>query len=141
MAAGHIDDPRWNEVPPPPRRLNRLLAVAIALPLVLTIVAMAASVRSRVEYGTAVFWSLPNRINYCGRRYYPSPMPVSGTPASLSATITGTFRWRTVGRTFSFRPIEGPILRSHEPGGACAASLYIPIGRNRYRLYDLSGSP
>ena len=83
---GGVDDAIWTLPPEDRGREGRpntgqwavviVLAAVIALGVVYP--AMAA-VLSRKDYGTFGFWKVPNRIDYCGRRYYDNG-PQPGSP-------------------------------------------------------------
>jgi hypothetical protein len=141
IAAG-INDAIWNESPPVRRRRQGgiwVLAAASLLAIMCGFV-VAAMALSRRDYGTFSFWSTPDRINYCGRRYY-SAGPVRGTPESFTSSVTGHPTWRRVGYTFELRPIEAPVSAKVAAGGSCTMAVYVPTGRDTYVQYELSGGP
>ena len=73
---GAIDDPIWTRPSDDatqegrPYGKQRLVVIAFLAVLGFGVVYPAlAAVLSRRDYGTFAFWKLPNRIDYCGRRY------------------------------------------------------------------------
>jgi hypothetical protein len=142
-----VDDPTWHEDPaaPPPRSWGRRHPVIVGLILLVVGVAVycvvAAGV-SRQDYGIVAFWRTPNRIDYCGRRYYGGGT-VQGSPASFTSEVDPRAepRWQTIGHTFSLRPIEAPVAHRRVLSPVCTMVLYIPIGDGQYRVYSLSGGP
>jgi hypothetical protein len=140
IAAG-INDPIWQDSPAGPRRHGLRLSGLIALLLVVVACyVVAAAALSRRDYGTFSFWRTPDRINYCGRRYYPAG-PVRGTPQSFLSSVAGHPTWRTVGRTFTMRPIDAPVTSRTSAAQVCTMAVYIPTGGRTYIEYDLSGGP
>jgi hypothetical protein len=61
--------------------------------------------------------------------------------AALARKVDEPTSWKTVGRTFTFRRIEGPIRRPDARTRVCTMVLYVATGRNTYRSYALSGGP
>jgi len=112
-----------------------LLSLAVVLVILL---ALAESVQSRLEFGTFRFWGEPERIDYCGRRYYPGT-EVQRTPQQIVGSHSANATWKTVRHTLTRRSVEGPVL----PAGSsvCTMSLYISTGDGMYRLYGISGGP
>lgn len=112
-----------------------LVAVGIALPA-------TAAVLSQKDYGTAYFWKLPSRVNYCGRRYYDGGS-VKGNPAQFRSQDSETSaQWSSVSKTFSGRSIYAVSAPPRPPRyTVCTMVLYIPIGDGRWEAYPLSGGP
>ena len=119
-----------------PGTWRRLGVVALVL-----IASLGLSYESRVEYGTVAFWDLPNRINYCGRRYYPSSHDVKMTHESAAATASVPTKWKTVGWTFFLKRIEAAVIENRSADSVCTMSLYIATGDGYFRAYGLSGGP
>ena len=123
-----------------------VVGIFAALLVVLGVYGVVAAGLSQRDYGTMAFWAAPDRIDYCGRRYYRGPGSENGTARSFFARDTGTtagVRWQRVGHTFALRPIYATVKLVHTvPGEPCAGRLYVPIvGRGKYVEYDLSGGP
>ena len=120
----------------------RFVAALALLPCSYALVAAGLSAR---DYGTAIFWAAPARINYCGRRYVRAPETVHGAPRFFTARDTGTTAgttWRRIGRTFASRPIYATVLVHPANNGLCAGTLFVPAsGRGNYVEYALSGGP
>jgi hypothetical protein len=139
---GHFDYPAWAEEPMRVRSSRRRITyVAIAtLVILLAVYLVAATALSRRDYGIFAFWKVPDRIDYCGRRYYRAGN-VSGTPGSFLAQVSGQPKWRTVGRTFTLRRIEAPVSPPTSRTAVCTMALYVSTGGRNYVLYSLSGGP
>lgn len=145
---GAIDDPVWSEAVvvatgrTPRQRRRQIVAIALISLLGLCFAyAGAATVLSRINYGTAAFWKAPTRIEFCGRRYY-NEGTVTGTPASLMGPYPAAREhWTEIARTFSLRPIYAGVVASHSRTGVCAMILYVPAGGDRWWSYPLSGGP
>ncbi|HEY4929723.1 MAG TPA: hypothetical protein VIH95_11280 [Acidimicrobiales bacterium] len=119
------------------------MAIVLLLLVVLGIASVpAALAASRWEYGTFAFWKVPDRIDYCGRRYYQNPGTIAGTPTSLTAPYTAPREeWTEVSRTFWLRPVYAGVPTSHRNSAVCAMILYVPAGHGRWWMYPLSGGP
>jgi hypothetical protein len=98
------------------------------------------TVLSRRNYGTFAFWRVPERIDYCGRRYYPDGM-VDGPPRSFMARVSGNPSWKTGGHTFTLHPIEASVAKRSAASEVCAMTVYVPTGTARFAQYVLSGGP
>jgi hypothetical protein len=146
---GGIDDPVWT-LPPGhdpregrPSWRTRVVAVSALVVLALGVVypALAAGL-SRKDYGTFAFWKVPNRIDYCGRRYYDAG-PGRGSPALFESQYRAKgAHWSFLSWTFSGRSIYAVVTPLSPPNNeVCTMSLYIPIGGGSWELYALSGGP
>jgi hypothetical protein len=144
LKVGDIDYPAWAEDQPPRNRSRRHRIASVVLVSSLTLLGLylvVASGLSRRDYATFAVWSAPNRINYCGRRYYRNGV-VNGSPKSFMGSTTGQATWRMVGRTFALRPIEAPVIGRNAQTAVCAITLYLPgWGHGNYVEYSLSGGP
>ena len=96
---GSLDDPVWtsptSEVSDGrPTGRQRVVVIAFLTVIALGIVfPAAAAALSRKDYGTFAFWKLPNRIDYCGRRYYDGGS-LQGSPALFRSKDSATgARW------------------------------------------------
>ena len=94
--------------------------------------------RSRVDYGTFGFWRLPERIEFCDRRYYKHAASIEWEPTAIAASTSGRSTWATVGHTVSRKPIRALMLSD---SSVCTMALYVETGDGRYRPYVLSGGP
>jgi hypothetical protein len=113
-----------------------IAGAAVALAVALVPILMIAST---IRFGTPAFWGMPDRIDYCGRRYYAGG-DVTGRPSTFVALVSPPVRWKRVGRTFAGRSIYGTV--GHHPNTAvCTVVLYIPRGSHGYRTFALSGGP
>ncbi len=112
-----------------------VVALGIAYPA-------TAAVLSRKDYGTFLFWKLPNRINYCGRRYYDAGT-VQGNPALFRSENTETSaHWSSISKTLSGRTVYAVVIPLNPPRySVCSMALYIPTGSGRWETYPLSGGP
>ena len=145
---GGLDDPVWTlpsgekvEEGRPSWR-SRVLVVAVVAVLGLGVAyPVTAAVLSRKDYGTFAFWKLPNRIDYCGRRYYDQG-PQPGRPALFESQDTDrSARWTFLSWTFSGRSISADVSPLRSAQGVCTMTLYIPIGGQEWEMYGLSGGP
>ena len=144
---GGLDDTIWlsagtDELPPRSRSERVILIVLVAV-LVLGLYPAMAAVLSRKDYGTFAFWKLPDRINFCGRRYYEAG-PQQGSPALFESKDSAKgARWTFLSWTFSGRSIYAVTAPLSPPLGntVCTMALYIPIGGGRWETYELSGGP
>jgi hypothetical protein len=101
----------------------------------------------RAAYGTFAWWRPPARISWCGRNYLPSNGPTlsrSGVEQRRESLIgDAPYPMITVGR---LPPLVGrPVLASLNPGAVgdepCAMAVYVEIGPDAYRQYEISGGP
>jgi hypothetical protein len=145
---GGIDDPVWN-LPPGenfldarPTRGRRFVVIALLIVIGLGVVypALAAAL-SRRDYGTFAFWKVPNRIDYCGRRY-DDVGPQPGSPALFESQDSASdAHWTFLSWTFSGRSIYADVNPVGRAYSVCAMVLYIPIGGGKWETYSLSGGP
>ncbi len=101
----------------------------------------SAALLSRKDYGTFAFWKIPNRIDYCGRRYYDGG-PQQGSPALFESRDSARdAHWTSLSWTFSGRSIYADVNPVTPRYSVCTMSLYIPIGSGKWETYSLSGGP
>jgi len=142
---GAIDDPVWTAPEVAERELRSTsrhsVIVASLVVLLVTVVALPAglSLMSRNDYGTFAFWGLPQRIDYCGRRYYPGGSE-AGSPSQFTHKPAVPGRWSLTSHTFSLRPIYAVTL-ANTHSTVCAMVMYIPLGGQQWEAYSLSGGP
>ena len=146
---GGIDDPVWTLPPSDKARTGRPTAKQrIAVIIFLVVIGLGvvypgvAAVLSRKDYGTFAFWKVPNRINYCGRRYDDSG-PQQGSPTLFESHDSEKgAHWRFLSWTFSGRSIYTDAAPLSPPRyTVCTMVLYIPLGDGRWETYSLSGGP
>lgn len=150
---GGIDDPVWQApadasptagAGPGHRGVRTSVAAVLGAAALLGVLAVAgagASLLSRKDFGTFAFWGPPHRIDYCGRRYYEGGT-VQATPSELRAMDSDpSARWRQVGSTLAWRPIDAVAPDSVPAGQVCTMFLYVPVGHDEWRAYPLSGGP
>ena len=114
--------------------LLAVIALGVAYPAI-------AAALSRKDYGTFAFWKVPNRIDYCGRRYYDSgPQPGSPTLFESQDSAQGA-HWSFLSWTFSGRSIYADVAPVSSSNSVCTVALYIPIGDGKWETYGLSGGP
>ena len=146
---GGIDDPVWT-LPPGddpregrPNWRTRVAAVSLLGVIALGVVYPAlAAVASRKDYGTFAFWKVPNRIDFCGRRYDVGG-PEKGNPALFEAQDRAKgAHWTFLSWTFSGRSIYAVVAPLSPPRNTvCTMALYIPLGGGNWETYGLSGGP
>ena len=146
---GSIDDPVWTEDPPPatatvePRNRWRpvLVTVLVLAGLLVLVYPPVAAIASRKTFGTFAFWAPPNRVDYCGRRYYESGSQ-SSNPAQFTSQTGGRGAvWKRVAWTYSGRSIFAAVSPVTKPQQVCTMILYTPVGNGRWDVYPLSGGP
>jgi len=121
-----------------PARWPATAALVISVALLSTI---GLAFVNAERFGTARFWSYPERLSYCGRSYTRSGVTVA-TKESLTQRVAGGPAWRTVGHTFTGRPIAGPIQPVWSAYSVCTMGLYIPEhSPNSWVSYSLQGGP
>ena len=141
-----VDDPIWHEDRMAPTaswgRRHPMIVGLMLLVVGIGLYCVVATGLSARDYGTVAFWHTPDRINYCGRRYFAGGTE-QGSAAAFTAEVDPRAEphWQTVGHTFSLRPIQAPVAHRRVLSPVCAVVLYIPVGNGRYRSYALSGSP
>ncbi len=146
---GGIDDPVWalpssdgaDEGRPSCKRRIAVIALLAVIGLGV-LYPVGAAVLSRKDYGTFAFWKVPNRIDYCGRRYYDDGSQ-RGSPAEFESQDTEKgAHWSFLSWTFSGRSIDADIAPPTPPRYAvCTVLLYIPLGGGKWESYSLSGGP
>jgi hypothetical protein len=119
-----------------------VLVVALIAVLGMGVVYPAtAAALSRKDFGTFAFWKVPNRIDYCERRYYDQG-PQPGSPVLFeSQDADRSARWTFLSWTFSGRSIYADVSPPRATHGVCTMTLYIPIGGGKWETYALSGGP
>ena len=145
---GGLDDVVWTQPPDDvaqagrPNRLRRIAVLSFLVIIGVGVLSpLGAAVLSRKDYGTFAFWKLPDRIDYCGRRYDDGGTQ-QGTPASFgSRDSDADAHWSRVSWTFSGRSIDADSAPPSSPGSVCTMMLYIPLGGGRWETYALSGGP
>lgn len=121
------------------RPLVRLLIVLVSLML---LVPAGLAIANRAAFGTFAFWAAPNRVNFCGRRYYEQGAPQSGTPSEFRRFDSDkSAAWKQVASTFTGRAIYAVVSPHPYPSAVCAIVLYLEDGPNQWIVYPLSGGP
>ena len=145
---GAIDDPIWTAPSADatregrPTGRQRLIVITLLAIIGLCVVyPVAAAALSRKDYGTFAFWKVPNRIDYCGRRYDDGG-PQQGSPALFESQDSARgAHWAFLSWTFSGRSIYADVNPTTPPYSVCTMALYIPIGGGKWESYSLSGGP
>ncbi len=118
-----------------------MIGFLVVLASLTLVVPAGVAIVNRVRFGTFAFWAVPNRVDYCGRRYYEAGTQ-SGNPALFRSTNSNKgAKWEQVASTFTGRPIYGvvsPIAASQQ---VCAMVLFMPASNGRWTAYPLSGGP
>ena len=146
---GAIDDPVWTSQSGAPTdgtrpsRRQRTVVAAFLVVLALGVVYPAiAAILSRKDYGTFAFWKVPDRIDYCGRRYYDDGASQLGPTAQSQSREGRTgVHWSRLSWTFSGRSIYADTIAPSHPVTSCTMFLYIPLGGGKWESYSLSGGP
>jgi hypothetical protein len=117
-----------------------LLVVLVVVLAVVGLYAVISAGLSRKDYGTFAFWSLPQRIDFCGRRFYEGSSLLGNARQFRYEDSANPATWTLISRTFTGRPIYAVV--AHSPGySVCTMVLYIPLGGQRWEDYPLSGGP
>jgi hypothetical protein len=107
---------------------RRLLAFMLALAL--CVAALGLTVAYRAAYGNFPWDGGPDRVQWCGRRYYLDPGHVGAdrplTPIFRAPPLVGA-------RVYAVRPTCG--------GATTELILYRSVGDAEYAVYALSGGP
>ena len=146
---GGLDDPLWTSPSDEgvregrSRRRSKLVVVTLAVIFGLAVVYPAvAAVLSRKDFGTFAFWKLPNRIDYCGRRYYQGGAELGSPSLFESQDTADRAHWSLLSWTFSGRSIYADVAPLRPPSTTvCSMVLYIPLGGGSWETYVLSGGP
>jgi hypothetical protein len=100
------------------------------------------AISNRADFGTFAFWAPPDRIDFCGRRYYVQEPPESGTPSKFrSFDSDKSATWKQVASTLTGRAIYAVVTPDPGPGAVCTMELYVRDGSNQWIVYPLSGGP
>jgi hypothetical protein len=146
---GGIDDPVWTLPPsdnaqtgrPTGRQRVAVIALLAVIGLGVAYPAVAA-VLSRKDYGTFAFWKVPDRIDYCGRRYYDGGLQRGSPTLFASQDSEKDAHWSSLSWTFSGRSIYAVVAPLRPPRyTVCTMVLYIPLGGGNWETYGLSGGP
>ena len=121
-----------------------MLVVAGGLVIWRTLPAMA----NRLQYGTFDLSAPPERVDYCGRRYYPGNGEADAAQwhaIGAAAVAHGLEPMRQIGSTpggFSYFANLTPttVRNRFSPPLPCTMLIYVRIA-DRYRVYGLSGGP
>jgi hypothetical protein len=108
---------------------------------------MAVSVHSRIVFGTWDPNGPPERINYCGRRYYAGGDGTRTREEAMAGPDPASHSsWREIGHTDGGTPYYAMVLpdatRSElSPAITCTMMVYLRVRTDAYRVYTLSGGP
>jgi hypothetical protein len=115
----------------------------------LAVIGLAAILAVASELSTYATWGTvrpsagpPPRIDWCGRRYYPSSRAIS---AEQVATVPDGSRLRAVASTPSGEPVLAApmtaVQQSSYHTNICAMAVYVKVSADSYLPYGLSGGP
>jgi hypothetical protein len=108
---------------------------------------VAASVHSRIAFGTWDPHAPPERIDYCSRRYDAGGSGTQTREASVAARDPAfAASWREVGRTDGGTPYYAMVVPDATRSAfhreiPCTMEVYLRVGPDAYRVYTLSGGP
>ena len=130
------------------RRLFLLSAVlGVVLAAVIGGVAAAPAVHNRLTYGTFSTQGPPPRVDYCGRRYYPSETGLAETRREIDAFLgmNGLEGLQRIATAPSGMPIVANVIpadtRVAYHTSVCTMILWVQTAPDRYLSYSLSGGP
>lgn len=123
-----------------------LIGVALAAAAIAVTPRVAASLHSRITYGTWDPTSPPDRIEYCGRRYYGGPGRVTTREEITATAVEFSNGWRVIGRTDNGTPyyamvVPNSVRNKVSPPLPCTMIVYLQVGPDSYRGYPLTGGP
>jgi hypothetical protein len=130
------------------RRVLRIVLLFVTAAATVAIFAVAPiAIQNRLTYGTFDTADAPPRVDYCGRRYYPSERPATETLAQVRAALARDqlHGLTHVGTTPSGMPVitnvMSPTLRAGYHTSVCTMAVWVQTGPDSYRAYGLSGGP
>lgn len=102
-------------------------------------------IETRARFGTFDTAGPPPRVDYCGRRYYPSAQ--ADTLAAVKTFLAENHQagLTRIDSTPSGMPILANVLppdvRAEYHTDVCAMGLWVQTGPDTYLAYGLSGGP
>ncbi len=130
------------------RRVPRVVLICVAAPVTIAIFAVAPTfVQNRLVYGTFSVSGMPPRVDYCGRRYYPSSTfaPQTGAHVDRFLAENGRYGVESIGTTPSgmavVANVMSPALKAEFHTDVCAMEVWVRGGPDSYVPYGLSGGP
>lgn len=124
---------------PETRRHPVRRAIWLGVSALVLIAAFGLEARSIAVFHTAVPWSSPERIHFCGRDYLRGAV-LSAAPAHDGS---GASSWQRLTRGPLLQPVYGHPASAEQRatlGVPCTMVLYLRDG-DGYRAYGLSGGP
>lgn len=126
--------------------LAALTGVALAAAAIVLVPRIAASLHSRIAYGTWDPTSPPDRIEYCGRRYYGGEGRRASREEIMATAVGFSNSWHVIGSTDNGTPYYAMVVPDSvrtrvSPPLPCTMIVYVQVGPDSYRGYPLSGGP
>jgi hypothetical protein len=121
--------------------------LGVVLVAVIGGVAAAPAVQNRLTYGTFSTQGPPPRVDYCGRRYYPSEPASAQTRSEIDDFLrkNGFHGLQQIATAPSGMPILANVIpaeaRVAYQTRVCTMILWVKITPDRYVGYSLSGGP
>ncbi|TME06306.1 MAG: hypothetical protein E6I61_00130 [Chloroflexi bacterium] len=130
------------------RRVLQIVLLFASAAVTVAIFAVAPTpIHNRLAYGTFDTTGAPPRVDYCGRRYYPSDQPKTETLAEVETFLArdGLHGLTQVDTAPSGMPVVTnvipPEVRAQYHTNVCTMVLWVKTGSDAYVGYSLSGGP
>lgn len=104
-----------------------------------------AAIHNRATFGTFDTTGAPPRVDYCGRRYYPSAKTETVAQVEALLALNGLRGLTRIDTAPSGMPIVAnvmsPSVRAQYQTDVCTMEIWVQTGPDAYRAYGLSGGP
>jgi len=127
--------------------MNKTRAIAAVATAAVLVAAGVTAVHNFAVFGTISTSGAPPRVDYCGRRYYPSDTPVAMSRAQVDAFLAenGEHGLDRIDTTPSGLPVLAnvmtPEVRRAHYTNVCTMGVWVQTGADSYVAYGLSGGP
>lgn len=131
------------------RRVPPVIAVIASAAAAVAIFAVAPTISKAVSaqltYGTFDTSGPPPRVDYCGRRYYPSDRSMTADQVKADLALNGFVGLSRIGTAPSGMPVVTNVMpaavRAQHHTDVCTMEVWVQTGPDSYRPYGLSGGP
>jgi hypothetical protein len=127
--------------------MNKTRAIVVVAIAAVLVAAGATAVHNLVVFGTISTSGAPPRVDYCGRRYYPSDTPVAMSRAQVDAFLAenGEQGLSRIDTAPSGLPVLANVMTPEERIAhhttVCTMGVWVQTGPDSYVPYGLSGGP